>query len=179
MLHSCFLNTKTPAVVDAGGDPYRAARVVNSSRWGRLCMKVEMLVTSCMARGRGLEPVGPGASTACCRASTTTCTDPHTHNVDLSDTRGFIAGQCVTTETLTRDLTLGVDDDKCIWALQIFNDDVYIWRCNIDKHLERCRDEPGRGNIQRCCCVPRHVVCRTAKFSNSAVDLAKHSWSEH
>ena len=79
---SCFLDSKTPAVspgvVIPGADSYRAARVVNSSRWGRLCMKVEILVTSCMARGRGLEPVGPGAATACCRASTTTCTNPYT-----------------------------------------------------------------------------------------------------
>ncbi len=54
-----------------------------------------------------------------------------THTVDPSDTRGVQgknAGQCVTTEPLTRHLAQGVDDEKCIWALQVFNDDVYVWR---------------------------------------------------
>lgn len=52
---------------------HRAVSVVNSSRWGRAYIKVEMLVTSCMALGRGLEVAGAWASTACCKASTTTC----------------------------------------------------------------------------------------------------------
>lgn len=66
------------AVLPDGGtlcckQAYRAARVVKSSRWGRACIKVEMLVTSCMALARGLAPVGAGASTRCCSVSTTTC----------------------------------------------------------------------------------------------------------
>lgn len=85
----------------------------------------------------------------------------------------------MTTEPLTRRLALGVDDDKCIWALQVFNDDMCIWHCNIDSHHERCRKKPSHNDTQRCCCVPRYVACETANTSDSAVDLAKHSCSEH
>ena len=49
-----------------------AASTVNRSRWGSACMRVEMLVTSCMARGSGLGLVGVCASTACCSAPNTT-----------------------------------------------------------------------------------------------------------
>jgi len=106
----------------------------------------------------------------------------HLHKpLDVSDTRGVDgkhAGQCVTTEPLTKPLAGGFNDDKHIWHCRFC-----VMTCTsgiaTQTNILKDRNKPGRDNTQRCCYVPRHVVCGTAEDSDSAVDLAKHSWSEH